>query len=152
RGARRVPRPPPWAGRSSAAQTQDPRVPPTSRPPPLSPALSPAAGERERRPEWVKRPEWERKQRKGKSLGQAEHLAGVLGDHQLLVGRDTPRRDPAAGPRDAPPSGPVRRRVEVDAQPRRPLAHHGADVAAVPPDAGGEDDAVEPAEGAGERG
>src|SRR6478736_6200096 len=72
-------------------------------------------------------------------------------DHQLFVGGDHPRGDPARSAADARTVRGVRLRVELDAEPRRLPAHALADRRGALADAGGEDDGVQAAERGGER-
>src|SRR3954454_24668611 len=71
---------------------------------------------------------------------------GVAGDHQLLVGRERPRRDPASRRADARATVAVRALVELEAEPAGAAADAGPDLPRVPPYPRREDDRVEAAQ------
>ena len=75
----------------------------------------------------------------------------VAGDHQLLVGRDHPRRRGAAPGADAGPAPLVGDFIEAEPEPRRIPAHTRTDRRGVLADPAGEHEGVEAAESGGER-
>ena len=79
-------------------------------------------------------------------VASRQQRASVARDHQLLVGVDHPRRDPAPRGADARAARGVGRRVELHAEPAGIAADALADLGRVLADAGGEDDGVEPPE------
>ena len=87
----------------------------------------------------------------GSTSDRRQYVPRVSRDHQLLVGRNRPRRHAARRGADARAVGGVGRRVDLDAKPRRVATHALAQRPAVFADSRGEHDRVESAGGRRER-
>ena len=75
----------------------------------------------------------------------------MTSDHEFLVRRDDPRRNPAVAPADARSPGLVGRLVQLDAEPCGIAADPCSDRGGVLANSRGEHQRVEPAQGRGQR-